>query len=319
MSDYKRFFSYVYAYENSTKTMNSGFAKIETRGEKTDIELHMQRLNVGQGTASLYLFVCQGERIRGIFICDIPFQNHTINWRVSLQTNHISETDQALSDISGIVIKIGEKIAYISQWDEAAVDWNSFYVNESEEDEHTNDTAVSDDLIEDAPMEADSLQSEELSEQADSVLSITNIATPAINPTIMIHPISARETEEDNAFQTIWKNFKSRFPQVHPFGDQEITALRIELKELKEFPQSNWHLISNSFLLRGFFTYRYLLFWQTEENGKKKWLIGVPGVFRREEHVLANIFGFHDFISDTERQTKENPIGYWYRTMDEEC
>ena len=46
MSDYKRFFSYVYAYENSTKTTNSGFAKIETRGEKTDIELHMQRLNI---------------------------------------------------------------------------------------------------------------------------------------------------------------------------------------------------------------------------------------------------------------------------------
>lgn len=309
MSDYKRFFSYVYAYENSTKTTNSGFAKIETRGEKTDIELHMQRLNIGQGTASLYLFVCRGEKIRGIFICDIPFQNHTINWHVSLQTNHIGETDHTLSDISGIVIKIGERIAYISQWDETAVDWDSFYVNESEMDEPSNSTTVED----------DSLKSEELSEQSDSVLSITNIATPAMNPTIMINPIPVCEADEDDVLQKLWENFKSRYLQVHPFEDQGITALKIELKELKEFPQSNWHLISNRFLLRGFFTYRYLLFWQTQENGRKKWLIGVPGIFRREEHVLANIFGFHDFISDTKRQTKENPFGYWYRTMDEEC
>ena len=57
MSEYRRFFSYIYAYEQDQKTSNAGFAKIEMKGSMTTIELHMLNVTLGTPAACLFLFV----------------------------------------------------------------------------------------------------------------------------------------------------------------------------------------------------------------------------------------------------------------------
>lgn len=298
MSNYKRFFSYIYAYEDGIKKKNTGFAKLESQNDTTCMELHLQNLSLSSSAVSLYVFVRKEERIKGIYLCDIPIQNASINWRISFSTNKIGESSYSLSDLSGIVMKDGNRISFVSQWDEGDIHWESFFTEEEPKStSEDNDSA-------DSPADAD--------------LTIANLASSAASPTIFVHHNRILETGTES-FSDIWEDFLTRFEAVRPFSDADVSALKIELKELKEFPKSNWHLFSNSFLLRGFFTYRYLLFWNTEIDGQIKWQIGIPGYFSNEEHVIATLFGFHDFIEGKNNSSAKHPFGYWYRAMDEEC
>ena len=52
-----------------------------------------------------------------------------------------------------------------------------------------------------------------------------------------------------------------KFPVLNPFFDQEVIAsVRMEPKDLGNFPMEHWYLANNSFLLHGYYYYRHLLF-----------------------------------------------------------
>lgn len=94
----------------------------------------------------------------------------------------------------------------------------------------------------------------------------------------------------------------------------------MELKNLRELPKRYWYLGNNSFLLHGFFNYRYIIIGSIEEE---RWFIGIPGIYQHQERVMAAIFGFPEFIPTAvagERVNGEEPInhfGYWYRFIEE--
>jgi hypothetical protein len=102
---------------------------------------------------------------------------------------------------------------------------------------------------------------------------------------------------------------------MQPFSDEKIRCARIELKDLRLLPASNWHLCNNSFLLRGFFTYRHLLI--GEVPGRRRWFVGVPGIRYRQEHVMAAIFGFSDFLPEKDSAEADAPFGYWCVSISE--
>lgn len=103
-----------------------------------------------------------------------------------------------------------------------------------------------------------------------------------------------------------------------PFsGDEHTLCVRLELKDLRQLPKAYWYLGNNSFLLHGFFNYRYLILGMTEEFGVKKWFIGVPGVFQNPERVMAALFGFPEFRSEKPSPINTGQFGYWYHYLNE--
>ena len=128
MSEYRRFFSYIYAYEQNQKTSNAGFAKIEMRGETTTIELHMRGTVLSTPAACLYLFVRENDRILGFPLGDVPFSGGNADRRFTLKQPKLSESQYTISDVAGILLVAADKICFVSQWDEAPIDWESFRV-----------------------------------------------------------------------------------------------------------------------------------------------------------------------------------------------
>lgn len=169
--------------------------------------------------------------------------------------------------------------------------------------------------------------------------------------------ITATEIPMRNIFPTynwsnIWVNLQKGHPVYAPFEDKNIACVRIELKDLRELPKRYWYLGNNSFLLHGFFNYRYLVIGRMEAD---RWFIGIPGIYQHQERVMAAIFGFSEFIptavnkgnspaaeTDTANETdvanetntadgadtagkekinaEEEPInrfGFWYRMIEE--
>ena len=123
---------------------------------------------------------------------------------------------------------------------------------------------------------------------------------------------------QKSTWQDTWQMLTSTLPLIQPFSNPTIRCVRVELKDLRLLPPSNWHLVNNSFLLHAFFTYRHLIFGEIPSAKDHKWFIGVPGIRYRQEHVLAAIFGFADFLPDKESNDTDAPFGYWYVTMTEE-
>ena len=124
-------------------------------------------------------------------------------------------------------------------------------------------------------------------------------------------------------WQAVWTALQENHTIYTPFTDREAMCIQIELKDLRELPKRYWYLGNNSFLLHGFFNYQYLVIGRTAEG---RWFIGVPGIYQRQERVMAAIFGFPEFMEmRTEEENPENNekneplnhMGCWYRYIEE--
>lgn len=134
----------------------------------------------------------------------------------------------------------------------------------------------------------------------------------------------------------VWEELQNTHPTFVVHHEKEILCVCIELKDLRELPQKYWYFGNNSFLLHGFFNYRYLIIGRLEAD---RWFLGVPGVYQPQERVMAAIFGFTEFLlqdkpvekkeahrktpegnlhdSASDKQIKEgiNQFGYWYHVF----
>lgn len=121
-------------------------------------------------------------------------------------------------------------------------------------------------------------------------------------------------------WNAVWEELCSGHKPAAPFEERDTQCIQLELKDLRSLPKKYWYLGNNSFLLHGFFNYRYLVLGRTAEE---RWFLGVPGVYQRQERVMAAIFGFPEFFAagpGGERGEGREPVnhfGCWVRYIEE--
>ncbi len=123
------------------------------------------------------------------------------------------------------------------------------------------------------------------------------------------------EFQGEMNWEKIFQKLRMKLELFFPFEGREIECVRMQLKDLQELPRRYWYIGNNSFLLHGFFNYRHILFGEMRENGKKTYLIGVPGVFQNQERIMAAMFGFPEFCTAKTTDYKTGNFGYWYRMI----
>lgn len=88
----------------------------------------------------------------------------------------------------------------------------------------------------------------------------------------------------------------------------EITYEKIAISDIRQkLTRRNWYLCSNSFLIHGFFNYRYLILKTVKTDGQKKCFLGVPGIYEQPERTMAFMFGFPIFEPAREQKTPKAP------------
>jgi hypothetical protein len=111
----------------------------------------------------------------------------------------------------------------------------------------------------------------------------------------------------------LWDGLYRQFPKVRAFEDEkEIACLKIDLKDLSVLPKANWILGNNSFLLHGYYNFRYLLLARLDEN---EIILGIPGMFHQKERFMAAMFGFEYFKPSKPCTQLAGQFGYWYRKV----
>lgn len=297
MAGMKRFITYIYAYENTKKAGNTGFARIELRGEECRLEIHLRGVYAAQTHCKIYLFRKQGSGIEGSLIGEMDVRNGAGDFSVIMKTAHISTSLLSFFEMEGIFLCSEDGRIFMSRWTEGeplTVDMEHFIEWKAEQTEEN--------IYAEKKQQENKIQTAQFDRESDNELRATELP--------------ARNFFPQYQWKDIWEQFLKSHPASMPFSEKNITCIKIELKDIRELPRKYWYLGNNSFLLHGFFNYRYLVLGKIEEDNEDnedKWFLGVPGIYQNQERVMAIIFGFPEFMPEQ----VENRFGCWYRFIEE--
>lgn len=357
MSEFHRMITYLYLYEQGRKSRNIGFAKIERRDRQCLLEIHMKNTGCSLTPVPVYFYVQKETKLIGIPLGSFSLIRGSGDFKVILDAENIKDSGYALDDVKGIYVPFTVQMMSVSQWDddefhqEDFVDINemtpengpqeekpqALQAAENPQSQHIAENSQEQQTTEDsAPLQEKTASADEDQKSTDALTAteaLPRAAAPSPdvqkNPGIYILNNSSRQPKADDSskqsqadiqedWKIRWQFIQENYPVMTPFaGDDRTICIRMELKDLRQLPRQFWYLGNNSFLLHGFFNYRYYILGMTEEFGIKKWFIGVPGVFQNPERVMAALFGFPGFRSEKPSPIKTGEFGYWYRYLNE--
>lgn len=163
----------------------------------------------------------------------------------------------------------------------------------------------------------------ELAAESPSDLQTLPPKTPVIdeaqNDLILGDPQELERLEQEEKEQAdpalLWETFRKRCPKIQAFdcrGGCEI--LTIKPQDIGLLPRETWTYGNNSFLLHGYYNYRYLILAKVEDGntGASRYLLGVPGNYYSNEKYMASMFGFPHFVLAKRQSAPGGRFGYWY-------
>lgn len=106
-----------------------------------------------------------------------------------------------------------------------------------------------------------------------------------------------------------WEQILDSYERIHPYGDERI-YVKLEPKDFIILQAKYQHLVNNSFLLHGFYNYRYIILGKEQD-----YYLGVPGVFYEREKMVALMFGFEAFECPG-GTARAGEFGYYLRKVE---
>ena len=341
MAGMKRFVTYIYAYEEEKKGSNVGFARIEIRGQDARIEIHLRGVYAASATCRVYLFqreAAGGKEatgVTGVLVGEMKLTNGSGDGAVVLKGGRVGASPYGITEMEGLFFVIGEERILMSRWREGApfkVGLSGFREWQPEEpkEKAAEKGAAVETVAQKEVREAAAAQPEQNSrtaakEMEQDVPSGSGMETAAAAVGEETEAIHATELPMRNLFpeydwNAVWEELCREHKPAALFEEWDTQCIQLELKDLRSLPKKYWYLGNNSFLLHGFFNYRYLVLGRTAEE---RWFLGVPGVYQRQERVMAAIFGFPEFFAagpgDERGEGREpvNHFGCWVRYIEE--
>lgn len=127
-----------------------------------------------------------------------------------------------------------------------------------------------------------------------------------------------QETEDLSADpEKLWEELKKSYPKIQPFEYEDgCDILTIRPQDIGKLPRECWIYGNNSFLLHGYYNFRYLILVKLGGNKKKaRYLLGVPGHYYSSEKYMATMFGFPNFVLSRRQPVGDGRFGYWYTDL----
>ena len=130
-------------------------------------------------------------------------------------------------------------------------------------------------------------------------------------------PDSPKESPKEDPAETLWDRLRVTYPKVTAFECADgCEILVIKPQDIGLLPRENWVYGNNSFLLHGYYNYRYLILARLGKPGERgRYILGVPGHYGNNEKYMAAMFGFDRFVRSTRQPPRDSRFGYWYTDL----
>jgi len=120
--------------------------------------------------------------------------------------------------------------------------------------------------------------------------------------------ISSEMDSIPDYYETAWDKMCRQYENMNPFSHEEI-CLKITPADFYLFRDSYDELSRNSFLLHGYYNYKYLILRKQKEK-EDAYYLGVPGIYHEREIMAAKMFGFEGFEGEDEEYS-QGSFGYY--------
>ena len=130
-------------------------------------------------------------------------------------------------------------------------------------------------------------------------------------------PDSSKESPKEDPAETLWDRLRVTYPKVTAFECADgCEILVIKPQDIGLLPRENWVYGNNSFLLHGYYNYRYLILARLGKSGERgRYILGVPGHYGNNEKYMAARFGLDRFVRSTRQPPRDSRFGYWYTDL----
>lgn len=111
-----------------------------------------------------------------------------------------------------------------------------------------------------------------------------------------------------------WEKLKQEHTKIMDFDyEKGCEILTVKPQDIGVLPRENWTYGNNSFLLHGYYNFRYLILARlANPGGMPRYLLGVPGHYYSNERYMAAMFGFQNFVLSKNQPVQDGRFGYWY-------
>ena len=117
----------------------------------------------------------------------------------------------------------------------------------------------------------------------------------------------------------LWECLERILPRKRVLAEEGWEVLQIHVQDIGRLPRENWPYGNNSFVLHGYFQYRYLILARRKRAQAKKfqsgyqYILGVPGIFKPQEKFMASMFGLPEFKRAAGNRKED--FGFWCGTL----
>lgn len=342
MQNFKRKITYFYEHHNGNVGSTAGFMKLEIRGDKVKIIINIQEpMGVSYKNADLYLYHEAGDHLSAIKVDCVESIDGVLTYQNRTDWQNIFRTERDLYTFDGVAVMYHDGHYYIGDFKNkdrsgyelakkekkpVIAQMTPVFDDESEDDLDSNSNeglkmvagiTECPSKVEIASMQdmtVDKKKLENLSKESkpEKLFEEINLETMPVDNMCKNCPYMKKRQEQHREENTLEKMLQT-YPKLQMYGATELfDCVRIHPRDIGQLDMRNWKLGVNSFLTHNFYTYQYLLLGKMRfEDGRNRYILGVPGVFSNREKYLANMFGFEQFIPIKQTGVKTGEFGYW--------
>lgn len=275
---------YLSRYQGEKRGSGAGFVRVTGKSNEWCIDIQVKREFCRPGNEYILYFLIGNEKI---LVENFSVQAAGIVYHRGFQVNRekifLQGREYNEKDFLGIEIKDGSE-AYIAGYLKEPLE-----VNEGNKLGNVKEKEILDmDQKDKSIQETEDVKSEEQKKSEPEIV-IEQAKVFATN--------LEEKPQEIRTFDNKWEQLLNDYPQLHPFGDERV-FISIEPKDFIVLRASYQKLVNNSFLLHGFYNYRYLILGldrEIREDDKECFYLGVPGTYFEREKMVAVMFGFEGF------------------------
>lgn len=338
MADYKRMVSYLYKYKNGVKGENVGYVRVERMNGEVKFVVRMRDQ---QGPEGIPMQVCMYQKQEGQGLMGFPCGCMELvhgegEFKGQTQSNNICGGNQTFEDMNGMVIYYNEEMAYGTQWDAVPLDMNQFFCMKENGQEKNqcqkpdgrnpedtmntpNGSGNQGSLIQPRQM-PEMRQPEQMPEtgQLTEPRQMPGISQPEqmLDTERTVDPREIQSTRETQQNQQEYVNDLLDTLDQEPNQNWSQNQDQRELEEAERGPNTQplWGNQPQT---------EQMSFQQIDKviqnnprlPNMEGSIIGIPGVYSRENEYLAALFGFKEFLPLRGMPVRSGTYGYWIRPL----
>ena len=323
MANYQRFVSYLYEYQNNTKTKNCGFCRTELRDHHCRLEVHLKLpLYPFAPTLKVYAFVPSKEKLYGIFLGNASYQQGNVSGTFLFSEKNIMDSSYHFSQLGGIFLQSDTGLCFASAWKDIVIHPEHLCIDTPKEYEINcclpstpeEITTSEPELKSDQPT-APSIPA--LSPEAENVSDLSETlhkpSQEEIAPTLLAASTEAT-TMQPSPPNNVWEDILKSYPQCYPFFDDEIhICVQLSQTDIHKLEDFGYPISNNMFFRHNCQYFGHFLIGRNESH----YLLAVPGIYHPKEQYIASMFGFPHFKPAQHPRHRNSSWGYWYRIIPE--